>query len=86
MGIFLGMLLLGGWGDVSKPNQGTPDSIGFYSSGCISGAETLQQDGPGFQVMRPSRNRFYGQPSLLLFINNLGKTLSAFNSGILVGD
>lgn len=85
MGIFLGMMFLG-WGDVLKPNQGNPLSIGFYSSGCISGAETLPQDGSGFQVMRPSRNRFYGQPSTLSFIENLGKTLSAINSGILVGD
>jgi penicillin-insensitive murein endopeptidase len=85
MGIFLGMMLLG-WGDVLKPNQGEPQSIGFYSSGCISGAETLPLDGIGYQVMRPSRNRFYGQPSTIQFVQNLGKTLAALQSGILLGD
>lgn len=85
MGLLFGMMLLG-WGDVLKPNQGAPESIGFYSSGCLSGASTLPQDGTGFQVMRPSRNRFYGQPSTLQFIQNLGQTLAAFNSGILIGD
>lgn len=79
-------MMLFGWGDVLKPNQGATQSIGFYSSGCLSGANTLPLDGPGYQVMRPSRNRYYGQPSTLQFIQNLGKTLSAFNSGVLIGD
>lgn len=79
------MMLLG-WGDVLKPNQGTPQSIGFYSSGCISGADALSKEGTGFQVMRLSRNRFYGHPSTIQFVQNLGATLSALNSGVLVGD
>jgi penicillin-insensitive murein endopeptidase len=85
MGIFLGMMLLG-WGDVLKPNQGAPQSIGFYSNGCISGAETLPLEGTGFQVMRTSRNRYYGQPSALHFVETLGRTLSAIQSGALIGD
>ncbi len=85
MGISFGMMLLG-WGDVLKPNQGAPQSIGFYSSGCISGADTLPLEGTGFQVMRPSRNRFYGQPSTLHFVENLGLTLSALKTGALIGD
>jgi penicillin-insensitive murein endopeptidase len=85
MGLFFGMMLLG-WGDVLKPNQGAPESIGFYANGCLSGASTLPQDGTGFQVMRPSRNRYYGQPSTLQFIQNLGKSLAVVNSGILIGD
>ena len=78
--------MLLGWGDVVKPNQGDPQSIGFYSSGCISGADTLPLDGDGFQAMRPSRNRYYGQPSTIQFVKNLGKTLAAMNSGVLIGD
>ena len=78
--------MLLGWGDVLKPNQGVPTSIGFYSSGCISGADTLPLEGKGFQVMRPSRNRFYGQPALMNFVETLGSTMAAFNSGVLVGD
>ena len=85
MGIIFGMLFLG-WGDVLKPNQGVTESIGFYSSGCLSGAETLPLEGPGFQGMRRSRNRFYGQPSTLKFIENLGAALLEHHSGVLVGD
>ncbi len=85
MGIFLGIMFLG-WGDVLKPTSGAPESIGFYTSGCITGAQSLPFDGPGFQIMRPSRNRFYGHPSTLQFIQNLGSALSTIHSGILVGD
>ncbi len=37
-------------------------SIGFYAKGCLAGAKALPVDGPGWQVMRLSRNRFYGHP------------------------
>lgn len=85
MGLIWGILFLG-WGDVLKPNQGFPESIGFYSNGCLSGADSLPLDGEGFQAMRPSRNRFYGHTSTLEFVQKLGKTLASMNSGILVGD
>lgn len=85
MGMFLGIMFLG-WGDVLKPTAGTPEPIGFYTSGCINGAATLPLDGPGYQVMKPSRNRFFGHPSTLQFIQTLGSALQTVNSGILVGD
>lgn len=85
MGIFLGMMFFG-WGDVLKPTSSMPEPIGFYSHGCIDGAQALPLDGTGFQVMRTSRNRFYGHPNTLQFIQNLGAALSAKNSGILIGD
>lgn len=85
MGIVWGIMLLG-WGDVLKPNSGTPEPIGFYSSGCISGAQSLPSEGIGFQVMRTSRNRFYGHPSTLQLIQKMGSTLHSMNSGLLIGD
>jgi penicillin-insensitive murein endopeptidase len=44
-------------------------------------------DGPGWQVMRPSRQRFYGHPTLIAFIESLGQSMIAQGwQGILVGD
>jgi penicillin-insensitive murein endopeptidase len=85
MGILLGMMVFG-WGDVLKPSVGTPEPIGFYANGCIQGAATLPLEGVGFQVMRPSRNRFYGHPHTLQFIHKLGSALASQSSGILIGD
>jgi len=85
MGIIAAIMLLG-WGDVLRPSQGTAEPIGFYANGCIAGANTLSLDGIGYQVIRPSRNRFYGHPNTLQFIQNLGASMQALESGILVGD
>jgi penicillin-insensitive murein endopeptidase len=85
MGILLGIMFLG-WGDVLKPSSGLPEPIGFYSSGCIQGAHSLPLQGAGFQVMRPSRNRYYGHPQTLQFIQDLGGSLAPLQSGILIGD
>jgi penicillin-insensitive murein endopeptidase len=74
------------WSRVLTPSQGKPTSIGFYSNGCISGAETLPLDGVGYQVMRPFRNRYYGHTELIQFIQSLGKTMDALGSGVLIGD
>ena len=44
-------------------------------------------DGPGFQVMRPSRQRMYGHPRLIAFIESLGAEVeAAIGAGLLVGD
>lgn len=39
--------------------------IGAHGLGCIAGAAALPLEGPGWQVVRVSRNRFYGHPALL---------------------
>ena len=36
--------------------------IGFYSKGCIAGAEQMPVNGDTWQVMRLSRNRNWGHP------------------------
>ncbi len=61
---------------------------GFYSKGCISGAQPLPLDGPGWQVMRPSRNRFWGHPALLAFVERLAARVRQTTRwpGILIGD
>ena len=63
-------------------------AIGFYSRGCLAGAEPLAVDGPRWQVMRLSRNRNWGHPALIDFLEELAQTAAAKDSwpGLLVGD
>lgn len=93
----LGSALLGGraqalptdnpWPQFKEPKRGAPRAIGDYSAGCVQGAVPLALDGPGYQVMRPSRVRYYGHPELVDFVRGLGKRARAQKlSVVLVGD
>jgi len=70
------------------PAAGPPEAIGAYERGCLEGAVALPADGPGWQVMRPSRNRAWGHPALIALLERVAETLpSAANwPGLLVGD
>src|SRR5262249_56997249 len=46
-------------------------TIGFYSKGCLAGAEALPINGRTWQVMRLSRNRHRGDPNLVAFLERL---------------
>jgi penicillin-insensitive murein endopeptidase len=62
-------------------------SIGSYTAGCLSGAVSLPPNGIGYQLMRPTRDRSYGHPDLIRFIENIAKTASLQHWGVLlVGD
>ena len=74
------------WGRVSAPSAAGSQAIGFYSAGCIAGAAALPLVGAGYQVMRASRNRYYGHPHLIGFIEWLGRQAEARKSRLLVGD
>ena len=53
----------------------------------ILSAEALPKDGPGWQVMRLSRNRFWGHPTLIDYMKKLaGKAPGLGWRGLLVGD
>ena len=62
-------------------------AIGFYSKGCLAGATALPLGGETWQVMRVSRNRNWGHPALVEFIEELSKR-AAQNGwpGLLIGD
>ena len=71
----------------ANPAQLPAEAIGAYGKGCVAGAIRLEPDGPGWQVMRPSRARNFGHPKLVAWI----KTLAAGAQqdgwpGLLVGD
>ena len=77
------------WAALSTPtkNLGLVQSIGSYNSGCISGAMALPFDGAGYQVMRLSRNRYYGHPNLINFIQQAGQLAKDSKLGtLLIGD
>ena len=62
--------------------------IGFYSRGCLAGADMLPMDGDAWQVMRLSRNRNWGHPALVSFLTQIAREARAQNiwPGLLVGD
>ena len=72
----------------STPAAGPPQAIGSYERGCLGGAIALPADGPNWQVMRPSRNRAWGHPVLIAFLERLAQKLQGKASwpGLLVGD
>jgi penicillin-insensitive murein DD-endopeptidase len=75
------------FGRKTTPFPGPPRSIGGYADGCLIGGVQLPMDGPAWQVMRPSRNRNWGHPSLVAFLERFAdKASKAGWSGLLVGD
>jgi penicillin-insensitive murein endopeptidase len=65
-----------------------PRIYGFYAKGCLAGAEPLPLDGPHWQVMRPSRDRYWGHPHLIRFIERFSDRVAQTTNwpGILIGD
>lgn len=69
------------------PAKLAPSSIGFYAKGCLAGAQALPIDGPTWQVMRLSRNRNWGNPALIAFLEKLAAKAHKLGwPGLLVGD
>jgi penicillin-insensitive murein endopeptidase len=62
--------------------------IGFYSKGCIAGAEQMPINGDTWQVMRLSRNRNWGHPDLVALLKRLSVHAhkDAGWPGLLIGD
>ena len=63
-------------------------SIGSYAKGCLAGGTALAVDGGAWQVMRLSRNRMWGHPELIRFLEGFAKRVpgEAGWPGLLVGD
>lgn len=76
------------FGRATTPAAMAPQSIGSYARGCLAGAEALPIDGPTWQVMRLSRNRNWGNPVLIAFLERIASKAPqrAGWSGLLVGD
>jgi penicillin-insensitive murein DD-endopeptidase len=76
------------FGRKPMPTLDRPESVGFYASGCLAGGEALPINGPAWQVMRLSRNRNWGHPKLIRFLENLAFKVHEAGTwnGLLVGD
>jgi len=63
------------------------EAIGYYTSGCIKNPAVLPRDAIGYQVIRLSRDRFYGHPELVDYIKSLGESVANLYGGtLLIGD
>jgi penicillin-insensitive murein endopeptidase len=75
------------WNTVTTPTPGPTQSIGFYTAGCLQGAQALPLDGPGYEAIRISRNRYWGQPVTLDYVQTLAeKVRAAGQAHLYIGD
>ncbi len=75
------------WSRIQKVSLGQPKAIGGPSNGCIDGAEALPGSGVGFVSIRRHRNRYYGHPETVRFVEDLGRAMDRRNGHfIMVGD
>lgn len=65
------------WAASLKPSTGSLGPIGGYSAGCLDGARSLAPEGPGYEVMRLRRARFYGTTALVNYLQGLGTAIAA---------
>ncbi|MBS9475634.1 penicillin-insensitive murein endopeptidase [Ancylobacter radicis] len=76
------------FGGAKEPAELSTRSIGFYSKGCLAGAIALPINGKAWQAMRLSRNRSWGHPALVAFLERFAAKVPQVSKwpGILVGD
>lgn len=75
------------FGAEDAPTDQPAEVFGGYARGCLAGALQLAADGPGWQAMRLSRNRRWGHPDLIAFVERLSDRALAMGWGqVLVGD
>jgi penicillin-insensitive murein DD-endopeptidase len=76
------------FGRRSQPAPLLARAIGSYARGCVAGATALPIDGETWQVMRLSRNRNWGHPRLIAYLERLARQVPEINGwpGLLVGD
>jgi len=76
------------FGAQPQASRQSPAVHGGYSDGCLAGGVALPETGPTWQAMRLSRNRNWGHPETIDFLQRLSRvaaTQPGWN-GIYVGD
>ncbi len=67
--------------------MGPAQAIGGAAAGCLKGGAALPAEGKGFQTIRLSRNRHYGHPELIDYVQDVGAKAAAAGLGtVLVAD
>ena len=75
------------FGSVTAPAPLAAQAIGSYSRGCLTGGIAFPISGRGWQVMRLSRNRNWGHPRLVAYLEELARAARSIGwAGILIGD
>lgn len=75
------------FGAMKTPSQQDPMPIGSYAKGCAAGLVQLPETGASWQAMRLSRNRNYGQPVLVDFLQDLSRDAQKIGwAGLYIGD
>ena len=76
------------FGHIPGGSNQSPEAIGGYAKGCQAGAAQLAETGPTWQAMRLSRNRNWGQPELVDYVQDLSRFAATQPGweGLYVGD
>jgi penicillin-insensitive murein endopeptidase len=75
------------FGSVTAPAPLPARAVGSYTRGCLAGGVALPTNGPGWQVMRLARNRNWGHPMLVSYLEQLAKDAHWIGwPGLLIGD
>jgi penicillin-insensitive murein endopeptidase len=76
------------FGAQTTPSEHSPEPFGGYSKGCIAGAVQLPETGPTWQAMRLSRNRNWGHPKMIEFLQQLSAYAATQPgwAGLYIGD
>uniref|UniRef100_UPI00292DE6E1 penicillin-insensitive murein endopeptidase n=1 Tax=uncultured Cohaesibacter sp. TaxID=1002546 RepID=UPI00292DE6E1 len=76
------------FGSKTLPANLQARSLGSYARGCLAGGVAMPVDGPAWQAMRLSRNRIWGHPTLIAFLEKLATDARQYDgwNGLLVGD
>ncbi len=75
------------WSDQTRPKPGPARVIGSYGAGCLQGAIAIPVAGDGFELLHPSRNRYYGHPTLVAYVRRLATALAEKGlPSLLLGD
>lgn len=76
------------FGKKGRSSGQSPQPLGGYAKGCMAGGMQLAETGPTWQAMRLSRNRNWGQPQTIDFIQKLSKFAATQPGwkGLYIGD
>ena len=69
------------------PSDEPAQAIGSYSSGCLRGGEAIEISSSSFELLHPSRGRFWAHPKVIKEIEKISKAyLQESSRKMLIGD
>lgn len=75
------------FGAHALPSLAQPQVFGSYARGCADGLVALPETGPTWQAMRLSRNRNWGHPEMIAYLQDLSREAVRIGwRGLYVGD